>query len=132
MFEYIGIDWGEKICGLAFGDLDTGLIIPATTETKTTHIIEFVAKEVSRRQSKYIIVGKPMNFHGKNTLITDKVEIFVSLLGLALPGISIQMINERGTTKDSLAKLGKYHKYQLDNQSAAEILTQYFAKKIVI
>ena len=129
MFEYIGIDWGEKICGLAFGDIGTGLIIPATFETKTRDVVESVQLEISKRKSKYIIIGKPMNFHGKNTQVTDKVEMFASILESVLPDIRVELINERGTTKDSIAKLGKYHKYQLDNQSAAEILAQYFAKK---
>jgi RNase H-fold protein (predicted Holliday junction resolvase) len=126
MFDYISIDWGEKVCGLAFGDSTTGLVIPATFEALHVNIISVLQVEVTKRRSTHIIVGLPSNFQGNKTRITLLVEAFIEQLIKHFPTITIDTFNERGTTKDSLAKLGKHHKYQLDNQSAAEILTQYF------
>ena len=128
MFDYIGIDWGEKICGVSFGDSITKLVIPSLDKFETNDIFDKISGEINKRKISYIVLGKPVNFHGKNTRITFLVEQFISELQIMFPVCKILTINERGTTKDSQAKIGKTLKYQLDNQAAVEILDRYFEK----
>jgi RNase H-fold protein (predicted Holliday junction resolvase) len=128
MFDYIGIDWGEKICGIAFGDSTSRLIIASTKETRTQDIFDTILAEATKRSTAYIVVGSPLTFHGKDTRVTFLIKQFIEKLQLLLPNCDIFTIGERGTTKDSFEKIGKSLKYQIDNQSAAEILDRYFQK----
>jgi putative transcription antitermination factor YqgF len=130
MFDYIGIDWGEKICGIAFGDSVTGIIVASNKQTKTPEIFEIIKIETEKRKTSHIVVGLPLSFHGKYTRVTTLVDKFIQKLQILIPDCSVRTIGERGTTKDSLLKLGKSKKYQIDNQSAAEILERYFEKNL--
>jgi putative holliday junction resolvase len=130
MFDYIGIDWGEKVCGVAFGDSLTQLIIASSKEARTFEIYEILQFEVKKRNTAHIVIGYPLTFHGKNTRVTILIDKFIKQLRILLPACSIHTVGERGTTKDSVEKIGKSLKYQIDNQSAAEILERYFEKKL--
>jgi RNase H-fold protein (predicted Holliday junction resolvase) len=128
MFDYIGIDWGEKVCGMAFGDSNTRLIIASSQEIKTEQIFDYIQAEVVKRSTARIVIGAPLSFHGKYTRVTLLVNKFVEKLKHLLPSCEIFTIGERGTTKDSRLKLGNPAKYKIDNQAAAEILERYFRK----
>lgn len=128
MFDYIGIDWGEKICGLSFGDSETKLVIPSSEKTETKIIFEKLEYEVNTRKIAHIVVGFPLTFYGNKTRVTILIEVFIAKTQFLFPDCDVVTIDERGTTKDSQIKIGKTLKYQLDNQSAAEILIRYFEK----
>lgn len=128
MFDYIGIDWGEKICGVSFGDSATKLVIPSSEETETKNIFKKLEHELYKRRISQVVVGLPLTFHGNKTRITILVGEFITKVQALFPDCSIATINERNTTKDSQIKIGKTLKYQLDNQAAVEILDRYFEK----
>jgi putative transcription antitermination factor YqgF len=130
MFTHLAIDWGEKQCGLAIGDHVTGLVIPLQSSFKQTHIFDHITAELAKRTSIHtFVVGVPTNFHGGKTDVSKHIEGFVNVLKTKFSEITVTSVNERTTTQIALSKLDKkHHKTQKDNQSAAEILTHYFAK----
>jgi putative transcription antitermination factor YqgF len=128
MLDIIGIDWGTKVCGIAFGAIETGLVVPAGFEVTTRQVFNVLKTEIEKRKTSVIVVGMPTNFAGEPTEVSEFVRDFITNLQLYYPTIKIETVNERGTTMDSNKKLYKPLKYQLDNQAAAEILGLYLAK----
>jgi putative transcription antitermination factor YqgF len=126
MFDTIAIDWGEKICGVAFGDSKSKLCIPSTDKVENSRALSYITQQIEKRCLKLIVVGMPVNFHGGNTIVTMKVQEFIALLQESHPHIDIQTINERGTTQMAQKKIAELQKYQYDNQAACEILLDFF------
>jgi putative transcription antitermination factor YqgF len=129
MFTTIGIDWGGVRFGLAFGSLETDLIIPATFECFSRDIFSILDKEILARKIQTIVVGLPTNFHGRNTNVTDKINGFIKELNLLYPTLIIVTINERSSTKDAKKDLeNDKNKHSINHQAAAKILEYYFYK----
>jgi putative transcription antitermination factor YqgF len=125
----MGIDWGEVRFGLAFGSLDTGLIIPATFECFEKDIFSVVKKEVTERKIHTIVVGLPTNFQGHNTIVTEKINGFITELKNMYPSLNLVTINERSSTKDAKKALDNdKNKHTINHQAAANILEYYFYK----
>lgn len=124
MFTILSIDWGEKFCGLAFGDLKSGLILPSNSENLTKNIWEILAKEIQKRKITTIILGLPTNFKLKEIANSKTIENFAIKIEAKF-NIKPILVNERGSTQK--AKLhNQLPKFQLDNLSASQILENYF------
>lgn len=129
MFTHLSIDWGEKRCGMAFGDISTGLILPFTKELETRDVLQILSQELVSRKISEIVVGIPTNFAGKDTKITGSIQKFIKLINSTLPNITVHTINERSTTLDAKKLLGKNPtKHHVNHQSAGGILELYFQK----
>lgn len=123
MWDILGVDWGEQNCGLAFGNLATGLVIPDTKANPTTDIIATLKIQIKNRQPKKIVVGLPTNFKLQKTQVTEQINLFVEQLKTEFD-IEVLTINERNTTKNANYS-NNLKKHELDNLSAKKILEIY-------
>ena len=123
MFDLLGLDWGEKRCGLAFANSQSKLILPANYPCPTSQIWSILDSETKNKPIRQIVVGIPLNFHGQKTKISLLVEAFLGQLKQRFPKLLITTVNERGST---LAFTNyKVDKQQLNHLAAAKILEFY-------
>lgn len=131
MFDLIGIDWGEKRCGVAFGSTQTGLIIPHNHTVTNAEVISYLEGEVKVRGIKTLIIGIPTTIKLQPTKINIQINKFIEYLKTRIPDLTIIKINERGTTQTIRSKFGRQNTKlkskinQVDNLAAAEILRIY-------
>ena len=124
MFDLLGIDWGEKRCGLAFADSQSKLILPANYPCPTEQIWAILDNETKNKPIRQIVVGMPLNFRGQKTKISLFVEVFLEQLKQRFPKLLITTINERGSTL-AFANYYPVDKQQLNHLAAAKILEFY-------
>ena len=125
MFTHLGIDWGSKRVGIAFGDLQTGLVIPATYSCLTEDVFVILKKEITTKKITTLVVGKPSNFQLSPTSITHKINDFLEELKLQFPELAIVEINENGSSKTAKTT-GTKDKTMINHLAAADILERYF------
>ncbi len=123
MFDLLGLDWGEKRCGLAFANSQSKLILPANYPCPTSQIWSILDNETKNKPIQQIVVGMPLNFHGQNTKISLLVETFLEQLKQHFPKLPVTTVNERGST----LAFAKYQvdKQQLNHLAAVKILEFY-------
>jgi putative Holliday junction resolvase len=128
MYTHLSVDWGEKICGIAFGNSDIGIIIPSDSSHPSDTVQYFLESYLIKYPLiKTFVVGYPSNFKGKATRISDHVDKFVDQLKTKFDGLEIITFDERNTTKQAINLLPTRHlKYQRDNLSAYTLLQHYF------
>lgn len=128
MFEYLAIDWGSKRCGIAFGDIHTELTVPATYQCDTGTVFSVVEKEINAKKITHIVLGLPTNFNLGKTEVTDKILQFKQELETRFPGIVVETIFERNTTKHA-KKDNLKDKTMINHLAAQRIMENYFYKK---
>lgn len=126
MFDLLGLDWGEKYFGVAFGSSTTGLIIPAKQTFLAKNIEIELIDEIKNRKITTVIIGYPTTFHFQKTKITNLIEDYKNSLQAQFPDLIIHFIDERGTSKDSdnLVK-----NTELSHNLAASLILQRWLEK---
>jgi putative holliday junction resolvase len=132
----LGIDYGERRIGLAFGDeLGVAVPLPAavdpTPEARLAHVVA-IARE---RRVAELVVGYPYNMDGTAGFKAREVDAFVARLtaDLALP---VHRVDERLSTRaagehlpkkrdDELRRSGK-----IDSMAACVILQDYLNQSL--
>lgn len=128
MFHILAIDWGSKHLGLAYGSLQTKLVIPETKLYLNDNLLfEKLQQILSQKPISEIVLGKPTNFHGGETQIGQQIESFKLELEKRFPNIKVISVDERKSSQSATAKMqGLTGKNQMiHNLSAAEILQLY-------
>lgn len=105
--NYLGIDYGEKNIGLAFGDHELKIAMPLGI----VHNIKEIKKIIKDRKINQIIIGLPIGFQGE-TQQTKKTRAFAKNFKKAI------LVDERLTSKMTNDHSG----------AAALILQTYFDK----
>ncbi len=128
MYSHLSIDWGEKICGISFGNIDLDLIIPSEISHSTEAVVHVLDAYLTQYPSiKTLVIGYPSNFQGKQTKISSQINEFIKVLEDKFSDKTVVKIDERNTTKQALQLLPNRHfKYQRDNLSAYTLLKHYF------
>jgi putative Holliday junction resolvase len=124
MFDILGIDWGLKRFGLAFAESGSKLIIAANYPCPAQAIWKILDEEISTREVQTVVVGRPVNFQGQDTLITNQVDAFVSELENKYPTLKVTVVNERGSSKQFSDQ--DVNKQQLNHLAATRIIEYYF------
>lgn len=136
MGRLLGIDYGEKRIGLAFGD-ELGLaypIEPATQRDESARL-EAISAVVRQRRVGAIVVGYPYNMDGTIGFKAREVDDFISRLE-AVVDLPIHRVDERLTTRavqQGLEETGRKGKRdrrvrasgEIDSRAAALILQDY-------
>ena len=118
MFDYIGIDWGSKKCGIALGDSKTRLVTPHAV-IATIHLLDYLANLIEKKPTiKVCILGENRAFGGGATHNSIQSEELKQELEQEFNGLKVLLYNERGTT----SAYGKKH----DQYAASQILALYF------
>lgn len=129
--KYLGIDWGEKRIGLAYGD-ELGLafpITPAVAPAKKERLrqIEAVVRE---RGIEAMVVGYPLNMDGSAGFKAREVDAFIGLLEKRFR-LPVHRVDERltsvaaeGLSRESKRKPDR-KSGELDSRAAAILLQDF-------
>jgi putative Holliday junction resolvase len=127
----LGIDWGERRWGLAYGDeLAVALPLPAITERDPAARWAALAKLMTQRRVTDLVVGYPLNMDGTAGFKAKEVDAFCARLK-ELHGLPIHLIDERLTSYEAESDIPPAKRRALRGQGvvdsrAAAILLQDF------
>lgn len=127
MFTHLGLDWGSKRIGIAYGDPNTGLVIPAEYECFNKDFFLLLNREIVEKKITTIVIGNPTNFKLQNTKISSNIHQFITDLQIQFPSISVIQMNENGSTQFA-KNLGIKNKTAINHAAAVDILERYFYK----
>ncbi len=136
MGRILAIDYGTKRTGLAV--TDPLRIIASPLETVPTHTLQaFVERYVKENGVDIVVVGMPRQMNGEPSESFRQIRPFVERLGKALPGVKIEMFDERFTSKMAMgamieggvSKSGRRDKGLVDRISASIILQGYMESR---
>lgn len=132
----LGIDYGEKRIGLAFGD-ELGMAVPLPAAARPTEEGRFeeIAAIIARRRVGAIVVGYPYNMDGSIGFKAREVDDFIARLEGKF-GLPVHRIDERLTThaaQRGLEETGRKGKRdrkvrasgEVDSRAATLILQDY-------
>lgn len=94
----LGIDYGEKRIGLAWGDeLGVATPLPAATAATPEQRLEQIARLVEERKVTDLVVGYPYNMDGTTGFKAKEVDAFIAILEgrFSLP---VHRVDERLTS----------------------------------
>lgn len=125
VLKYIGIDWGEKRIGLAFGESGANVAVPHKVVSSLNEVIA----EIKEEEVDCVVLGKPVKLSGSEENMTDGFSDFLKKLRSQID-ITIELIDERLTSLAADARIGdKKTKAPRDSIAAMEILQSYLDKK---
>lgn len=137
---FLGIDYGEKRIGLAFGDeLGVATPVEAAVQPDPEQRFEFIGQTIERRRIHELVVGYPYNMDGSVGFKAKEVDCFIEELEkrFALP---VHRIDERLTShavEQSLRGSKRYRRDprgvraegSIDSQAAALILQDFLNQR---
>ena len=130
--KILGIDYGEKRCGLAITDSAQIVAAPLkTVDTKT--IFSELKSLIDREKINTIVVGEARYLNGEQSATTLLQQQFCDKLQKNFPGISLHRVDETYTSKmaqqsllmSGMKKKDRQQKGNLDMVSAAILLQSY-------
>ncbi len=98
--KVLGIDFGERLIGLALADTETGISFPkgSVRNTCVDAALGRLKDICIEWEVERIVFGKPLNLAGKETASTRKALDFCGRLNDVLDGVEIVVFDERRTT----------------------------------
>jgi putative Holliday junction resolvase len=103
----LGIDYGEKRIGLAYGD-ELGLAVPlaAAVESSVEARLAHIAEEIKRRRIEALVVGYPYNMDGTIGFKAKEVDAFIAVLEARF-GLPVHRTDERLTSHQAAGELAQ-------------------------
>lgn len=89
----LGLDVGERRIGVASGDTDSGIAVPAGVIENSPEATADVAREANARDAGVIVVGMPYSMSGRVGPQAQVVQEFVR--GLQEVGLAVETVDER-------------------------------------
>jgi putative Holliday junction resolvase len=132
MPRIICIDYGGKRTGLAVTD-PLQIIATALTTIETKELIPFLKKYFQQETVELILIGEPLNLDDTATHATPLVKAAIVRLKKEFPGIPIQTVDERFTSKMAsramvdmgMKKKDRQKKGNIDQVAATIMLQAY-------
>lgn len=132
MGRIIGIDYGQKKCGLAATDPLQIIVTPLKT-VKTSSLISFLKIYCQEEEVEKFVFGYPTHKDGKPTYVVDLIKQFIPQLLKINPDLEIDFQNENFTSlqakqimiQSGLSKKQRQDKSRIDKLSAVLILQRY-------
>jgi putative Holliday junction resolvase len=130
--KILGIDYGEKRCGLAITDSAQIVAAPLkTVDTKT--IFSELKSLIDREKINTIVVGEARYLNGEQSATTLLQQQFCDKLQKNFPDVSLHRVDETYTSKmaqqsllmSGMKKKERQQKGNLDMVSAAILLQSY-------
>lgn len=136
MARIMAIDYGVKRCGIAVTD-PLQIIANGLTTVSSHDILSFLEKYFAAEAVETIVVGDPKRMNGEATDATAQADAFARKLAQKFPGIKIERMDERFTSKmafqtmidSGLKKKDRRDKSLVDEISATIILQSYMEKR---
>lgn len=136
----LGIDYGEKRIGLAWGD-ELGVATPleAATEGTLESRLERIEKVIRERSATELVVGYPYNMDGSVGFKAQEVDGFIALLEERF-GLPVRRVDERLSSHAAQQSLGLHGRRErelrrtgvLDSAAAALILQDWLDQHIPV
>ena len=135
MPRILAIDYGLKRTGIAVTD-PFRIIATALTTISSRELIPFLKDYFSKEEVERIIIGHPLNWDESETHATPLVNKVFLELQKQFPGIPVEKVDERFTSKmarDSMLEMGlkkkDRRKKELVDQIAATIMLQEYMRR---
>jgi len=134
----MAFDFGTKRIGIAVTD-PLQIIATGLATIHPQHIVEYLKKYLLTEQVERFIVGEPKQMDNTPSQSAVHVKGFVTILKKNFPGIPIEMLDERFTSKmasatiaqSGMGKKARQNKELVDNISAIILLQSWMERKIV-
>jgi putative Holliday junction resolvase len=135
MPRILSIDYGSKRTGIAVTD-PMKIIATGLTGLHTKDLENFLTEYFSKEQVERVIIGHPTNMDNSDTHATPLVQAFINRFKKIFPGIPIEKVDERLTSKmavrsmvESGMKKKDRQKKNLVDEIAATIMLQEFLQR---
>lgn len=137
MSRILAIDYGKKRCGLAVSDPMRIIAGPLAT-VRAADLLDFVKAYAAKEEVGVVVVGEPHRLDGTDSETMAYIRPFVKALRKAMPGVDVEMVDERFTTKiaqramidGGVSKKDRNNKSGLvDRVSATLILETYMERQ---
>lgn len=89
----LGLDVGDRRIGVASGDTDTGVAVPAGVIENTPDAVADVAREAQSRDAEIVVIGMPYSMSGRVGPQAQVVQEFGRRLEEA--GLTVETVDER-------------------------------------
>ena len=131
----MAIDYGSKRVGIAVTDPQQ-IIATGLTTVHSKDLIEFLKKYIVAEPVECIVVGEPKRMNNEPSDSARFIEPFVVHLKRTFPGIKVERLDERFTSKmafqtmidSGLKKKARQNKELVDEISATIILQDYMGR----
>ena len=138
MGRIIAIDYGKKRTGVAVSD-PMKLIAGGLTTLPSSDVIPFLKQYTAENEVDICLLGEPRQMNYEHSENWDRVMQFKKDLQKSIPGMEIQMVDERFTSvlahqamlEGGLKKKDRQNKALVDELSAT-ILLQYYLETVKI
>ena len=132
MGKILAIDFGLKRTGIAITD-ENKIIASGLTTVDSKEMMNFLIKLTKKEAIETIVLGEPKRLNNEDSHITANVRLLKEALEKQFPKITIQLIDERFTSKmafqtmidGGLSKKKRKNKELIDEISATIILQSY-------
>jgi putative Holliday junction resolvase len=127
----LGLDYGERRIGAAISD-ELGVAAHALpTILCDGNELDRLRAIVSERAVRTVVVGLPLRMNGTEGSQARRARGFVKRLGRSLPGVAIEMLDERLTTAQAHAALSgmgakRRQRHRHADAVAAQIILQRY------
>ena len=136
MGRVLAIDYGQKRVGLAVTD-PLQIIANALDTVHVKDIWSYLTEYLKKEKVERILVGYPMQMNNEPSQAVTYINPFVKKLEKTFPEISIELVDERFTSKMAhqtmidagLKKKDRQNKGLVDRISATIILQSYLERK---
>ena len=135
MGRVLAIDYGQKRSGIAVTD-ELRIIASPLCTVPSGELIAFLKDYTSEEKVDVLVVGESLQMNGLPSQSAEFIEPFVKLLVKTFPGIPVERIDERFTSKmagrailqSGAKKKDRRDKSLVDMVSATIILQTYLEK----
>ncbi len=124
--RYLGIDYGDKKIGLAFGDSEAGIAVPLDVIQNVENIYQKLADRIAVEQIDEIVIGVPLStVEGPGSPQLEKTRSFIKGLQEVV-SIPVHEEDERYTTAESIRLQREEGAEAADDALAAMLVLQAY------
>lgn len=133
--RFIGIDYGTRRLGLAYGDeLGVATPLPAQVEPEPERRWAGLVAMVKARRATDLVLGYPLNMDGTTGFKAKEVDAFAARLRAEL-GLPVHLVDETLTSHEAESTIAKGRRREIrasgivDSRAATLILQDYLDQK---
>ena len=136
MASIMALDYGTKRVGVAVTD-ELQLIASGLTTVHSKDLVQWLKNYFEKNEVETVVIGEPKRLNNTETDSTEAIENFVRHFVKVFPGIKLERMDERFTSKmafqtmidSGLSKKQRKNKALIDEISATIILQDYMERK---
>ena len=138
MGRILAVDYGRKRCGIAVTDPLQMIATPLAT-VETSRLWDFLKEYIGKEEVECLVVGEPRQMDYTPSESERYIQPFLGRFRKAYPGIRLDRVDERFTSKlalqamieGGLKKKQRQDKALVDSTSATLILQSYMERRNV-